>query len=201
MEKFNRIIKGALELFMCNGVKSVNMDDVASCLGMSKKTLYKHVDNKADLVEKAFKLHQTKILGSIESIREKNLNAIDELFEIDEQVCQMLKNRPPRLVHNLKKHYPSVWEILDETRKNHISNCMIQNIEYGKNQELYRMEINSDIIVKLMMSTVDALVDDDVFPLTQYNFKDLLKENRIYHIRGIATPKGINYLEQKLENE
>ena len=40
MEKKERIINGALELFMRMGVKSVNMDDVASHLGMSKKTLY-----------------------------------------------------------------------------------------------------------------------------------------------------------------
>ena len=51
-----------------------------------------------------------------------------------------------------------------------------------------------------MMNTVDALVDDATFPLTQYDFKSLLKENRIYHMR-IATDKGIKYLEQKLKND
>ena len=51
MEKKERIINGALELFMRMGVKSVNMDDVASHLGMSKKTLYQFVQNKSDLEE------------------------------------------------------------------------------------------------------------------------------------------------------
>ena len=51
------------------------------------------------------------------------------------------------------------------------------------------------------MNTVDALVDDEIFSLTKYNFTNILKENRIYQIRGIATTKGINYLEQKLKNE
>ena len=78
MERFNRIIQGALDLFLSEGVKSVNMDDVSSSLGMSKKTLYQHVSNKGDLVEKAFKLHQSRILSAINSIQEKNENAIDE---------------------------------------------------------------------------------------------------------------------------
>ena len=201
MDQFNRIIESALNLFMREGVKTVNMDDISSFMGISKKTLYQYVNNKADLVEKAFRLYQSRILGMISNIQEKNENAIDELFKIDEKLCLMLKNRPPRLINNLKKYYPNVWEILDESKKTHLFTCITENMDRGKEQGLYRNEVNSNIIAKLMMNTVDALVDDATFPLTQYDFKSLLKENRIYHIRGIATDKGIKYLEQKLKND
>jgi len=200
MERFDQIIEGALKLFMRDGVKSVNMDDVSTFLGISKKTLYQHVDNKGDLLEKAFRLYQNRILDIINTIQKKNENPIDELFDIDEQVCHILKNRPPMLINNLEKYHPSVWEILEVVRKEHIFSCVTQNIERGKSHGLYRKTVNSDIIAKLMMNTIEALVDDELFPLTQYNFKSLLKENRIYHIRGIATSKGINYLEEKLNN-
>ena len=201
MDQFNRIIESALNLFMREGVKTVNMDDISSFMGISKKTLYQYVNNKADLVEKAFRLYQSRILGMISNIQEKNENAIDELFKIDEKLCLMLKNRPPRLINNLKKYYPNVWEILDEIKKKHLFTCITENMDRGKEQGLYRNEANSNIIAKLMMNTVDALVDDATFPHTQYDFKSLLKENRIYHIRGIATDKGIKYLEQKLKND
>ena len=201
MEQFNRIIESTLNLFLSEGVKTVNMDDISSFMGISKKTLYKYVNNKADLVEKAFRLYQYRILGMISNIQEKNENAIDELFEIDEKLCLMLKNRPPRLINNLKKYYPNVWEILDEIKKKHLFTCITENMDRGKEQGLYRNEVNSNIIAKLMMNTVDALVDDATFPLTQYDFKSLLEENRVYHIRGIASEKGIKYLEQKLKND
>ena len=201
MDQFNRIIESALNLFMREGVKTVNMDDISSFMGISKKTLYQYVNNKADLVEKAFRLYQSRILGMISNIQEKNENAIDELFEIDEKLFLMLKNRPPRLINNLKKYYPNVWEILDEIKKKHLFTCITENMDRGKEQGLYRNDVNSNIIAKLMMNTVDALVNDATFPLTQYDFKSLLKENRIYHIRGIATDKGIKYLEQKLKND
>ena len=201
MDQFNRIIESALNLFMREGVKTVNMDDISSFMGISKKTLYQYVNNKADLVEKAFRLYQSRILGMISNIQEKNENAIDELFKIDEKLCLMLKNRSPRLINNLKKYYPNVWEILDEIKKKHLFTCITENMDRGKEQGLYRNEVNSNIIAKLMMNTVDALVDDATFPLTQYDFKSLLEENRVYHIRGIATNKGIKYLEQKLKND
>ena len=47
-----KIIKGAEGLFLRYGIKSVTMDDVASRLGISKKTLYQVVENKSDLIHK-----------------------------------------------------------------------------------------------------------------------------------------------------
>ena len=49
-------------------------------------------------------------------------------------------------------------------------------MDRGKEQGLYRNEVNSNIIAKFMMNTVDAPVDDATFPLTQYDFKSLLKK-------------------------
>jgi TetR/AcrR family transcriptional regulator, cholesterol catabolism regulator len=44
------ILKQAGELYFKFGIKSVTMDDVASELGSSKKTLYQHFKDKADLI-------------------------------------------------------------------------------------------------------------------------------------------------------
>ena len=199
MDKSNRIISGALNIFLSKGVKNVNMDDISISLGISKKTLYRYVTNKGDLIEKAFRLHQNEILNTINTIQDKKENAIDELFDIDEQVCLFLKKRPPRLLSNLKKYYPLVWAILDNIKKESLFLCISQNIKNGKEQFVYREDVNEDIIAKLIINTADALLDEELFPLTQYNFKLLLLENRIYHIRGIATKKGITYLENKLK--
>lgn len=201
MEKKNRIIEGALDLFMRMGVKGVNMDDVATHLGMSKKTLYQFVQNKSDLVEQSFTCHHGRVRKMIEEISCRHENAIDELFDIDEGVCRLMKNRHPSMVFNLKKQHPKVWGLLDDLKKKHIFKTVKQNLAAGVEQGMYRPDINKDIIAKLMMSRVDALVDDELFPLTEYDFRHLLKENRVYHIRGIATTKGIEYLEQKLQNE
>ena len=60
MEVKNKILAKSEELFLKYGLKSVTMDDLAKQLGVSKKTLYQFVDNKADLIQQI-------ILGHIES--------------------------------------------------------------------------------------------------------------------------------------
>ena len=49
--KKKEILEQALKLFMRLGVKSMTMDDVATHLRVSKKTLYEHFTDKNDLVE------------------------------------------------------------------------------------------------------------------------------------------------------
>ncbi len=49
-EKFAEILFKTGEVFMRYGLKSVTMDDVAREIKVSKKTLYKYVKDKSDLL-------------------------------------------------------------------------------------------------------------------------------------------------------
>ena len=198
MDVKENIIHQSLILFLKKGVKQINMDEVASNLGISKKTLYKHFDNKQDLIHHCFQRHNQMFEEMINNSFLQSNNAIDELFAIDESVSLMMKKTNPYLLGELKRYYPNTWNLLEDLKQKVLFNIMKINITNGIQQELYRSELDVDIITKFVISRTDALVNDEIFPLTVYNFQDLLKENRIYHIRGIATPKGIKYLEKKI---
>jgi hypothetical protein len=90
---------------------------------------------------------------------------------------------------------------MDDLKKKSIFKTIKNNLERGISQGLYRPLIDTDIITKFMLNRVDTLVNEELFPLTEYDFRQLLQENRIYHIRGIATVKGIEYLDKKITNE
>ena len=51
-EEMKNILLRVREWYMKYGIKSMTMDDVASELGISKKTLYQYVTDKDDLVGK-----------------------------------------------------------------------------------------------------------------------------------------------------
>ena len=201
MSKKEKIVNGALELYKRMGVKSVNMDKVATNLGISKKTLYVHFDNKQDLIHHCFQKHNDLVSEMINSSAAQFENAIDELFAIDESCSLVMKQTNPYLLGELKRYYSNTWALIEQLKQKVLFNIMKNNLNKGVEQGIYRKEIDVDIIAKLMISRTDALVNDELFPLTRYDFRKLLKENRIYHIRGIATLKGINYLEQKINEE
>ena len=51
MRAEERILEAASELFFRHGIKSITMDEIASHLGMSKRTIYHSYDDKDSLVE------------------------------------------------------------------------------------------------------------------------------------------------------
>lgn len=80
--KLEGILDKVYEMYNRYGIKSVTMDDVASALGMSKKTLYQHVKDKNDLVNKVVDRTLIKFEKGKGCIVNKGLTAIEELIEI-----------------------------------------------------------------------------------------------------------------------
>lgn len=78
---------------------------------------------------------------------------------------------------------------------------MRNNMKKGIKQGLYRKNLNPDIIAKLFVEKMDMFFDSRIFPPNKYNFSDVYLEYMRYHIRGISTEKGIEYLMQKLKQE
>ena len=76
----DRIRQKANELFRRYGVKSITMDEIATQLGASKKTLYQFYADKDELVEAVAEewIHFSE--GCCNSYRTKCENAIDEIF-------------------------------------------------------------------------------------------------------------------------
>ena len=190
MKKKEEIVDGALGLFTRMGVKSVNMDEVATNLGISKKTLYVHFNNKQDLVQHCFQKHYDLVSEMIYATASQFDNAIDELFAIDESCSLVMKQTNPYLLGELKRYYPNTWALIDQLKQKVLFDILKNNLNIGIEQEIYRNEIDVNIIAKLMISRIDALINDELFPLTDYDFRKLLTENRIYHIRGLQLPKA-----------
>ena len=78
MEIKDRILDQAAALFMRNGIKSVSMDDIATSLAMSKKTLYKWFAYKDEMVHAVMAQHLTGTQRDCTRLLEQSSSAIDE---------------------------------------------------------------------------------------------------------------------------
>lgn len=192
------IIGGAFALFNKYGIRSVTMDDVAREMGISKKTIYKYFENKADLVHKCVISIFETIDSHVQRIHAETQNAIDELFDIDNVVGTIMANHNPGLQFQLAKYYPESYHYIHKGRQRMIRKMVSENIRNGREQGLYRLDFESNIVTFLYCSKVDTIPEEDSDLLSQYDVRQLMQESLIYHIRGIATPKGVEYLQSKL---
>jgi AcrR family transcriptional regulator len=187
------------ELYMKYGIKSITMDDVARELSISKKTLYQFVRDKDDLVgkfiENEIELRQEQIFNCFRT----ELNAVEELFEISIFMNKIMRSQNPATDHDLKKYYPHHYQKIVKTRREGIYNYILLNLKKGKEQGLYREDLNEEIIAKLYLSRSENIHLDDIFTIEEFTSIKLFIELLKYHIRGIATGKGISVLEKKIK--
>jgi len=193
------LVENTLQLFMKLGIKSVTMDDVARHLGISKKTLYKYVEDKNDLVRKSLSYGCVIENDEINKICNLNQNAIDESFEINNYVFKHIRLIHPSIVFDLHKYHPEAWKEFRENKKSQINQCYMDNIAKGIKEGLYRKDINGEIVTKFYTSRFEVMFDQDLFPMDRFDPAETYLEIFRYHIRGIASEKGLEYLSKKMK--
>ncbi|MBP6425476.1 MAG: TetR/AcrR family transcriptional regulator [Flavobacterium sp.] len=191
----DKIISKATHLFLKLGFKSVTMDDIANEMCISKKTIYKYFCNKEILIVESTDIMSNTIYKTINEIVSKNHNAIEENFEIIKMIKEMFVSIETSPSYQLKKHYPEIHEKLTEKLQSECTTLFKQNIEKGIQEGLYRNTINVTNYVYFYYALIFTINENTS---SEKEAKKLELEALEYHIRAMATTKGISELNNYL---
>ena len=192
-DKRQYIIERTFELFHRYGIKSVSMDDIARESGMSKKTLYQHVKDKSELVELVVKYIRGFMEELISVFFDDSLNAVQQHFEYWQKIDAKFVNCKPTLVFDLRKYYPAFFHDMNEWKRKTAYDYNHRNIEQGKKEGLYRADVDSRIIAKIMVSYNVYTFDptNELFTEAELSDIKMFQEVFKYHFNGICTLKGM----------
>lgn len=189
------IVLKSSDMFLTLGFKSVTMDDIASEMGISKKTIYQYFSNKNDLVEAVTAYLFETISCGIDGICELNKNPIEEHFLIKDFVLKNLKDESTSPMHQLQKFFPKIHKNLMARQFEKMDKCVIDNLSKGVKLGIFRADINIDLIGRFYFAGMTSIKDIDLFNPIQFNTKLVQNTYLEYHLRGICTEKGIHLLE------
>jgi len=199
MKNKTDILNKVSRIYRKYGIKSVTMDDVARELGISKRTLYQHVTNKHELVEEVVN-HEVSLRASdFYGMTRQGVNAIDELLEVNRHIIQMLKAHNPSMEYDLRKYYPDLNKKIQSFKRKTMYGAIYKNIKKGQQEGIFRKDLNPDIIARLQVSRIECSMETDLFSLEELTSPDFVFESFIYHIHGIANRKGLDILEERLQ--
>jgi TetR/AcrR family transcriptional regulator, cholesterol catabolism regulator len=196
-----RILDKAQELFFRYGVKSVTMDDIARELGISKKTIYQHFEDKNAMVYAGVAHHFECDRSIVEKVQMEAPDPIAEVVMTSEMMRQTMAGMNPTAIFDIKKYYPQAWDLFSKYKKEFILEIVKQNLKKGVEMGLYRANINSEIIARLRLEQIEMGLDPYIFPLNQFNPLDTQLELLDHFLRGIVTLKGLNLYEQYLNKQ
>ena len=193
-----KILQKAGEMFLNLGFKSVTMDDIASQMAISKKTLYKYFSNKASLVQESVFLIQDTAAQAIELIKSNKYNAIEEEFAIKAVFKEILKNAKDSPMFQLRKYYPETADELKNKERCIFSDCNTDNLNKGIEQGLYRSDIDVELTSQFYFTLIFGVFESDAFGTEAQKLVEMEYKVLEYHIRSIATEKGLEELEKQL---
>jgi len=199
-EKVIEIIEGAYRIFTKHGIRCISMDDISKELAISKKTIYQHFNNKADLLEfiLEYKFKQGKSMEK--DFKLQHLNAIDTILAVSKHLSQRAKEPHPIISFELKKYYPEIYNKQLERTRNTTFNYVQENLKQGIKEGLYREDLDVELIASLYIKEVEGMIDEDFYCPKQFSFLKLFEVMFEKYIRGIANEKGIKYFEEKKQH-
>ena len=196
-----KILTNATDLFLNYGFKSITMDDISNHIGISKKTIYQHFDNKTTLVE-AVSLHVFNTIScGINDICSTKKDPIEEIFDIKQFVMEHLKDEKSSPQYQLQKYYPKIFNTLKKKQFDVMQQCVKDNLLRGVEIGLYRPSINIEFISRIYFNSMVALKDKELFPLNHFSVNTLMVYFLEYHLRGICTEKGLLTLNKFIKNQ
>ncbi|RAJ25930.1 TetR family transcriptional regulator [Gelidibacter algens] len=196
-----KIINIATELFLTLGFKSVTMDDIANEMGISKKTIYVHFENKTKLIEATTFSVFENICNGIDCICEASINPIEELYDIKMYAMTFLKNEKTSPQFQLKKYYPQIYQRLQLKQFQKMQVSVKESIKKGVETGLFRRNIDIDFISRMYFNGMSGIKDEHIFPHDLFSMEYLMESYLEYHLRAIVTDTGLTVLKKFINNQ
>ena len=192
----NRILFKARDLMTHHGVKHVTMDDIATQLGISKKTIYQFYKDKDAVVMAVVNLELEEQSLKCQQTQDNADNAVHEMFMILEDIQQMFKNVNPMTMNELAKYFPEAFNRIQTHKDEFMHKIIKTNLIKGIEQGVYRKEIDPEILSIYRLETSFVPFNTALYPFSKFDIGKVtlqIIENFVY---GVMSLKGIELMEK-----
>lgn len=169
-----RILNEAREQFFKFGYSRITMDDLASSIGISKKTLYKHFRSKeelikaaiGDLMQQAFQY----IAGTIHNPDIEYLERLKLLIMFIGNLAAKIGTEP---VQDLQREVPHIWNEFQEKRERFMLAHFREFIREGVEKGIIRSDVNQEIILLIFVNSVRTVITPKVISEMPLSLKEV----------------------------
>jgi TetR/AcrR family transcriptional regulator, cholesterol catabolism regulator len=195
MEVRDKIIAESSSQFKKYGIKSITMDDIAQNLSISKRTIYENFKDKNELLRSCLEGMFVEGRQKHEQIINNTPNVIEAMFAFMQEGVTAIKTVNPLFALDLKKYHFGIWEEAQRQKEDVQFSQIYRLLRKGINENLFRKEINIEIVAKILMEQLNVLSNEKSFPRDKYKMEEVLECIIVNFMRGIATQKGLEIIE------
>lgn len=190
IELRGKILDVAIEEFLVNGIKTVKMDDIASKMGISKRTMYELFTDKKTLVYQAcVKRTEEFNIKMKEYASQPGHSVMDILLEYFREKMTNNRKISSEFYSNLHDKFPEVIEYYREVHEKD----QLQTREFitrGIEDGYFRNDIDYDVLTHLIDITMLNVMNQKLYHSLSIN--SIIRNYLVVIIQGFCTSKGFD---------
>ncbi len=188
-EEKEKIFEYAIDKFLREGFYKTTMDDLASQLRMSKKTIYKYFPSKDELLKEVIFTFLSSRAAQIKAIIDSEENAVTKFFKLVEYLGSIIIRFSDKWISDIQMYTPLLWKEIDKFRTKMMYANLMKIIRQGIN-EGYFVDKPAEIVVTIFVSSLRGTVNPDFIMNNKFSVTTALDTTLEILMNGIMSDKG-----------
>ena len=187
----DKILEAAMRAFAQRGIRAVKMDDVASELSISKRTVYEIFNNKESLLFEGMKKYYAERQALAREETSQCENVMEIMVAIYRMKVEEFRQTNPLFFVDLVK-YPKVSRFLNQQNQQ-MRKDLLKFMERGIYEGYFREDINYELAGRLFDALGKYVMVNQLY--RQYSIDEIFQNLIFVSMRGLCTDKGVKALD------
>lgn len=179
-EEKERILATARERFFTHGFSKVTVDEIASDLGMSKKTIYKFFPSKEDLIKAIVHAMMHSMERNVEAIVNSDKPFPQKLTEFLALLGKQISKVSKEFQRDMQRYAPGFWKEVETFRRERIFTKLDKMFVQAKQEGFFREDLNTEIFMSVFTHAVEGIMNP--MTLSQSSFSPDTAFKNIFRI-------------------
>jgi len=194
----DRLLKAARTHLFTYGYSALTMDELASELGISKKTLYVHFRSKDELVEAVLDGFASEIRLLADQLFVKNEQSFSTKFRgLVEAMTKRLAKLNPIMLRDLQRFAPHIYVKIDDLRRKNVPYVFGRAIRDGQTLGAVRADIDPVFAIEFWRIAISGLLQPDNLEHLGLPPEQVFEKALNLFFAGLLTPAGRKDYEKK----
>lgn len=186
----DRILGIASRKFMEAGVNNVTLDEVATELGMSKKTVYKYFPSKEILLHAIVKMLLSKVEKEVNAIINSDMPSDQKMIRLLTEAGKHIRHLGNQFKLDLQRLAPSLWNEIDTFRREKILNKIKHIFDQAKREKIFRKDLDIDLFYLVFINTVQGIMNPKTLSEHPFSAEEAFKQIISILLKGALTEKA-----------
>jgi AcrR family transcriptional regulator len=185
-----RVLNSLKERLDAGGDIMLNVDDIASGLRISKKTLYRVFASKEDLVRQLIDLFLVEVSGRVEEIVGGDERVPRKLSRLLSFLTVTLRRMDSDLGRELHFRMPGLWKRIEQFRERKLQENVTKLLDQGVREGVIRPDIDRQLFLMAFIATAQAVIRPSMLLIEHRSPQQVVAQFITMMYTGIMTDAG-----------